>query len=113
MADAQKLFLIRTLHTIIYIIMASATVFVVVSAVTGYSGVILFVALGLVGIESVVFFTNGMKCPLTGLAKKYGADKGYAFDTFLPEALTKYTFRFFTSLFVFGLILLAARIVSQ
>ena len=48
------------------------------------------------GIGSLV--GNGFKCPLTGLAVKYGATKGYAFDTFLPERVTRLTFRVFGSL---------------
>ena len=72
---------------------------------------LLLVAVILISIEVIVFVASGMKCPLTDLAKKYGAEKGYAFETFLPEALTKYTFRFFGLLLVIGLILLALRMI--
>jgi hypothetical protein len=58
-------------------------------------------------ITIIYIIASGRKCPLTDLAKKYGAEKGYVFDTFLPESLTKYTFRFFGLLLVIGLILLA------
>jgi hypothetical protein len=40
---------------------------------------------------------------------RYGAEKGYAFDTFLPERVTRYTFRVFGTLMVLGLALLALR----
>ena len=50
-----------------------------------------------------------MKCPLTALAVKYGAKTGHVFDTFLPERLTRYTFRFFGTVMVIGLLLLVAR----
>jgi hypothetical protein len=103
------LLLIRTFHTTSYIIVAVSVVFLLVSALLGYFGPLLLVALILISIEVIVFVASGMKCPLTDLAKKYGAEKGYAFDTFLPEALTKYTFRFFGVLLVLGLILLALR----
>jgi hypothetical protein len=46
---------------------------------------------------------------LTALAVRYGAEKGYDFDTFLPERLTRYTFQFFTTAMVVGLILLTLR----
>ena len=113
MSDARMLFLIRTFHTTIYLILAVSVVFLLVAALLGYFGPLLLVALLLISIEVIVFVASGMKCPLTDLAKKYGAEKGYAFDTFLPEALTKYTFRFFGLLLVIGLILLALRMIRQ
>ena len=42
-----------------------------------------------------MFFGNGMHCPLTALAARCGAEKGHAFDTLLPESLTRHTFCFF------------------
>ena len=113
MSDSHKLFLIRTFHTIIYIIVAISVIFLLVSALLGYFGPMLIVALVCIGIEVIVFVASGMKCPLTDLAKKYGAEKGYVFDTFLPESITKYTFRFFGLLLVIGLILLALRMIRQ
>ena len=48
------------------------------------------VASALLGIETVLFADNGMKCPLTALAVSYGAEKGCAFDTFLPGLATRH-----------------------
>src|SRR5438128_180389 len=94
MSDSHMLFLIRTFHTTIYIILVVSVVFLLVSAIIGYFGPLLLAALLFIGIEVIVFVASGMKCPLTDLAKKYRAEKGYVFDSFLPESLTKYTFRF-------------------
>ena len=101
--DARKLFLVRTVHTAIYVIMAASIVFILVSAIAGSSGPVLYLALGLVAIEVGVFAASGMRCPLTGLAKKFGAPNGYAFDTFLPEVVAKNTFWFFGGLLGLGL----------
>ena len=111
MSHSHMLLLIRTVHTIIYIILAVSVVFLLVAALLGYFVPLLLVAVILISIEVIVFVASGMKCPLTDLAKKYGAEKGYAFDTFLPEAFTKYTFRFFGVLLLLGLILLALRMI--
>jgi hypothetical protein len=105
----MSLAIVRTTHTIIYLVMACATFILLHSGITGSHGPWLYVALVLLGVESAVFIGNGMKCPLTKLAVKYGAEKGYAFDTFLPERFTRYTFRFFGTIMSVGLILLAAR----
>ena len=95
--------------TAIYLIMASATFVLVYAGITGRDGLWLWVALGLLLIESVVFVGNGMKCPMTGWAVRLGATSGHVFDTFLPERATRYTFRFFGSLMLVGLFLLTLR----
>ncbi len=108
-SDSRILSLIRALHTAIYLVMVSAIFVLLYAGVTGYAGVWLWVALGLLAAETVVFAGNGFRCPLTALAVRYGATAGYAFDTFLPERATRYTFRFFGSLMAAGLLILAAR----
>lgn len=109
MRDSQLLALVRGLHTAVYVVMVAAIFEVLYAATTGYAGLWLRIALVLLALETVIFVGNGMKCPLTALAVRYGAEHGYAFDTFLPERVTQYTFRFFGSLMMVGLVLLAVR----
>ncbi|MCB0188224.1 MAG: hypothetical protein KDE31_28340 [Caldilineaceae bacterium] len=109
MSDSQRLALIRALHTTIYLVMAVATFVLVYAGLTGSQGVWLWFALTLLAIETVVYLGNGMRCPLTALAVRYGAEKGYVFDTFLPERATQYTFNFFGTVMVVGLGLLLLR----
>lgn len=112
MSDKQLLALIRALHTAIYLVMATATFVLVYAGVTGDTGTWLWLALALLSVETVVYLGNGMRCPLTALAVRYGAETGYAFDTFLPERATRYTFNFFGTLMVMGLGLLLLRWVG-
>jgi hypothetical protein len=58
-------------------------------------------------VESLVFFSNGCRCPLTALARRYGGPSGHVGDTLLPERLTRYTFRLFGGIFLVGLILVS------
>jgi hypothetical protein len=110
--DARKLTVVRVVHTAIYLVMAASTFVLVYAGVTGARGTWLWAALGLLGAEVVVFVGNGMRCPLTAVAVRYGATAGHVFDTLLPEAATRYTFRFFGSVMTLGLLLLAARWVG-
>ncbi|MEZ4726938.1 MAG: hypothetical protein R3E79_07375 [Caldilineaceae bacterium] len=112
MTDSQLLALIRAIHTAIYLVMAACTFVLVFAGLTGWQGVWLWVALTLLAIETVVYLGNGMRCPLTALAVRYGAEKGYVFDTFLPERATQYTFNFFGTVMVVGLGLLVLRWVG-
>jgi hypothetical protein len=41
------------------------------------------------------FLGNGMSCPLTALAVRYGAERGGGPGTLLPERITRHTFWFF------------------
>ena len=112
MTDRQMLALIRAVHTAIYLVMAVSTFVLVYAGITGAQGIWLWIALTLLAVETLVFLGNGMRCPLTALAVRYGAEKGYAFDTFLPERATRYTFNFFGTLMVVGLGLLILRWVG-
>ena len=107
MTDAQWLALVRGVHTAIYIVMAASVFVVLYAGVTGAHGPWLWLALGLVAIETVIFVGGGMKCPMTALAARYGASGGA--DTFLPAKLTQNTLKFFGPLIVIALLLLAAR----
>ncbi|CAN5499906.1 hypothetical protein BH10PSE3_BH10PSE3_26050 [soil metagenome] len=109
MTDPQRLTLVRAVHTAIYIVMASASFVVLYAGVTGAHGTWLWMACGLVAVESLVFVANGLRCPLTAIAVKYGATKDGAFDTFFPERITRYTFRVFGPLILLGVVLLAGR----
>jgi len=107
--DAVMLALVRWLHTAVYAVMVAAIGVLLFAGVGAYTGVWLWAALGLLGAETLVFAGNGFSCPLTALAVRYGAEKGWAFDTFLPERVTRLTFRVFGSLMTLGLVLLALR----
>ena len=111
--DPTKLAIVKVIHTAIYVLMATATVYVLIAGITGHHDVAVWVAIGLVGLEGAVFFGSGMRCPLTTLARKYGDPTGHVGDTLFPEALTRYTFRAFGTLYVVGLLLILARTLLQ
>ena len=105
--DTKKLATVKVIHTVIYIVMACATLYVFLAGILGRRDAVVWTAVGLVAREGVVFFGNGMRCPLTTLAEKYGDPTGHVGDTLFPETCTRYTFRVGT-LYVVGLVLIAA-----
>lgn len=108
-ADEVRLAIVRAAHTTIYLIMVSAVLVVLYAALAGASGPWLWVAAGLVGVESLVFIASGCKCPLTAVAVRYGAGQDGLFDTFIPERITRHTFAVFGPLIALGFAALAAR----
>lgn len=109
MKSTTMLTAVRTIHTVIYLLMASSVMYLFVGGLFGFFNSVTVLALIVVGLEVIVFTGNGFKCPLTALAVRYGAKKGYAFDTWLPERATRYTFRFFGALLLLALLLLSVR----
>ncbi|CAN5147937.1 hypothetical protein BH11PSE2_BH11PSE2_17920 [soil metagenome] len=110
MTDAERLRIVRALHTAIYLVMASASFALLYAGVTGAHGPWLWWVAGLVAAESVVFIGSGFKCPLTAIAVKNGATRQGVADTFLPERMTRHTFHYFGPLIVLAAALLAWRI---
>jgi len=103
--------LVRSVHTVIYIILAASVCLLLFAAITAYSSPLVISAAIAVAVEVVVFTANGFKCPLTGLAQKYGAEegKGYAFDTVLPERITRQTFRVFGAMIALAAVIYTVR----
>lgn len=106
MTNGQRLFAVRAVHSVIYVVMASAALAMLWAGVTGAKGVWLQIAQALVAGEAVIFVSSGMRCPLTAVAERYGASRdGAIFDTFLPDSITRHT------LAVFGPIILVAAVL--
>ncbi len=68
-----------------------------------------WIAIGLVIAEGLVLVLFKMFCPLTLVARKYSDSPKENFDIFLPNWLAKYNKIIFTSIFVFGLLLVLVR----
>lgn len=112
MTDAGRLAVVRTIHTLIYLVMTAATLVLLYAGVTGARGPWLWAALALLAVETVVFVAAGMKCPLTAVAVKYGAGQDGLFDTWLPERFTRHTLKIFAPLMTLGLALVAVRLLT-
>lgn len=101
----------RSVHSVIYLVMASATLWVLYCGIVGRRDSSLALAISLVTLEGLVFFGNRMRCPLTALAQRFGDPTGHVGDTLFPECCTGYTFRVFGALYILGLLLVAQRAV--
>ncbi len=108
-AHANKLFLIKSVHTIIFILMSSALVYILYSGITRTYNWILFSAIAAILVEGMVLIFNHFQCPFTDLARRYGDEKGLITDMFYPKWFVPHVFRVSTVLFVIGLVLLGFR----
>lgn len=92
---------------IIYLVMVVATFYIFYAGLMRIHGVLLYVSLGLLLIETLALLSNGMKCPLTIMAQRYGDPKGYAWDVLLSDKSAKYSFRLYGLVLFMGVVLLS------
>ena len=109
MTDAQRLLVVRTAHSAVYVVMGISAFAVLYAGATGLRSGWIWVAVVLLISEAVVYIANGWSCPLTALEVKYGSKTGHAFDWLAPERVMRYTFRTLTLIAVVGIGLLVLR----
>lgn len=103
---SNKLFFIKLIHSTLFLFISASAIYVLYSGIAKNYNWTLFLAIGVVLIEGVVLIFNNWRCPLTTLAKKYGAEKGSVTDIFCPKWFVPHVFQSLTVVFVSGLILL-------
>jgi hypothetical protein len=80
----KSLFLVKFVHTLIFVFMAACIGVVVHGAVSGQITTLTWASFVMVMIEAIVFVGNGWRCPLTDYAESLGAENGSVADIFLP-----------------------------
>ena len=105
---ALKLRAVKALHTAAWAFFAGCILAVPVAAWRGDFGVAA-VLIGVVLVEVLILFANGMRCPLTGVAARFTDDRRDNFDIYLPLWLARHNKVLFGSLFVAGILFTLAR----
>lgn len=76
---------IKVVHTAAWLSIESCVGYVLYSGFAGKSDRRAAAAAAVVAGETLVFAGNGFRCPLTGLAERYGAENGSVTDIYLPK----------------------------
>lgn len=76
---------IKTVHTLAWLSIESCVLYVLYAGLAGRTDKRVGIAGAIVAGESLVFAGNGFRCPLTGLAERYGAQRGSVTDIYLPK----------------------------
>ncbi len=105
----NKLFLIKLVHSLIFFLMLACLIYILYSGITGTFNLLLLLALIAIFTEGIALILNNWRCPLTGLAERYGAESGSVTDIFLPSIIARNSFMIFSVVFALGLVLLAIR----
>ncbi|MDQ7815572.1 MAG: hypothetical protein RDU14_00940 [Melioribacteraceae bacterium] len=87
---------IKTIHTIIWVIMALATFYIGYSVIVMKFDLLFYISLFLILSESIVILVNSWRCPLTNIARKYTEEESPNFDIYLPLTIAKYNKEIFS-----------------
>ena len=111
----QPLFAIKLIHTIIWVILAGATLYIFYSGLFNRITTYTWIAIAMIVGEGLVLLLFKWACPLTVMARKYSDSDKDNFDIYLPNWLAKHNKTIFTSIFLAGLIavLLRKTIIHQ
>ena len=101
----RVLWQIRMVHTIAWVVFASSIVAIPIVILASHIHTALWLS-ALVWAEVFILAANRLRCPLTGIARRYTSDQSDNFDIFLPEWLAKYNKLIFGSLFAIDELLL-------
>ncbi len=102
---------VKVLHSALVFVMAAAAVTILVDGLTGRRDVWLALSLAVVGVEAVVYAVNGLRCPLTKLARRLGDATGHdwLFERLLPEPYVLRVAPFFAWVTLLGLLAMGFR----
>ena len=95
--------LIRLVHTIVWACFVAVILAIPVAAWQREFVLFLFLVALVLG-EVAVLAANELRCPLTGVAARYTADRRDNFDIYLPLLVARYNKQVFGSLFVAGVL---------
>ena len=112
MTNKQKIFYVKLVHTLIYIVMVLGIFYILYAGITETHNKWLYISLALLVGEVAVYLGNGRVCPLTDMAKKYGDPTGYVGDIFIPKKVADNTFYIFGALFMTGIVLLLINLLG-
>ena len=111
--EERLITIIKLIHTVIWAIMAAASMYILYAGLTNTFDILLVISITLLILETLVLIINKWTCPLTPLAKNYTSDRKDNFDIYLPNWLAKYNKLIFGTIFVVGLVLVILRVFVQ
>lgn len=99
MRAANALRVVKTLHTLVWVVFAGAILAIPVVAWAGSLGWAALL-IGLVLLEVAVLGCNHGRCPLTGVAARFTEDRAPNFDIYLPRVVAQWNKELFGTIYV-------------
>ena len=108
----RKLFLIRLVHTLIWIFFVLVIGYILYAGIFDALGIWVWLAIGSIILEGVILKLNHGSCPLTPIATRYTSRIDDSFDIFLPNWLAKHNKIIFGSISFLGVVIVIYRALT-
>jgi len=105
----MELRVVKAIHTLVWAIMASAVFYVLYVGISGEKQGFVWLAIGLIVLETGVLLINRWRCPLSDVAARYTEEQRDNFDIYLPQWLARHNKTIFGIMFGIGLLLVLLR----
>ena len=105
MEDESKLTLIKSIHTLIWLVFNFVIFYMLYAALVNKLDVWLWIGYGIIFLEGVTLLIFNSFCPVTVLARKYSNSTKDNFDIYLPNGLAKHNKLIYTLILVIVIII--------
>ena len=109
----RSIVFIKFVHTLAFVLLTIANMIVLVSAVSGRTNTLTWVAFATVLVEGLLLMLNRWRCPLRTYAERIGAVSGQVTDIFLPKWFADRIFLICGSLLALSCLLFVIRILTD
>lgn len=103
--NAQKLVLIKILHTVIWVFFNVVLVYLFYAVFTSQIGWLFWLGIAAFAGEFIILLIYSWNCPLTFWARKYSSSEKDNFDIYLPNWVAKYNKAIYSILMITLIIL--------
>lgn len=98
MQNDTKLFLVKMIHTLIWLFFNFVIFYMLYAVVAGKLDRWLWIGYSLFALEGIILLVFRFFCPLTLIARKYSDSTKENFDIFIPNWLAKHNKLIYTSI---------------
>jgi hypothetical protein len=112
MSDANKLFLVKSVHTLIWVFFNVVIFYFVYAVVVDQIDKWVWICLGLIAMEALTLVAFKIVCPVTLLARRYSDSTKDNFDIFLPNWLARYNKQIYSAIVLVGILILFYRLFT-
>jgi hypothetical protein len=112
MNAAQKLSVVKILHTVIWVFYNIVIGYLVYAVWANVIDEWVWVCLGLILVEGIILLVFRNICPVTLVARKYSHSQKANFDIYLPNWLARYNKEIYSIIVLSAIIVLIFRLIS-
>lgn len=112
MTDGNKLFIVKAVHTLIWVFFNIVILYFVYAVVVDQIDRWVWVCLSLIGLEVLTLIVFRTVCPVTLIARQYSDSTKDNFDIFLPNWLARYNKKIYSVIVLIGIVVLMYRLVT-